>query len=66
MEHDLQTCLRCGSDRIKLEEWYCGDSPKPLFRYGCESGHWWDEWCDTEEEARIAWNEYSPFISRFK
>jgi hypothetical protein len=52
----LKKCLRCGSEDIELEEWYCGDSSIPYFRYRCRR-HAWDEWLDTKEEARDSWNE---------
>jgi len=53
----LKKCLRCGSKNIKLQEWYCGDSSIPSFRYRCDNEHMWDEWFDTKEEAEVAWNE---------
>ena len=49
-------CLRCGTSKIVLliSEAYPG---RKLYQCECENGHSWNEWCDTPEEARNAWNE---------
>jgi hypothetical protein len=51
-----KSCLRCGNPSISVEEWYCGDNPKPYFRCQCANGHAWDEWAKTKDEAIDAWN----------
>ena len=53
----IQPCLRCGSERVEVVDWYFMDSRASYFRCECKNGHKWDEWLDTREEAIARWND---------